>query len=107
MNPGSLRRILFPIIEKAAGQFDFIHPSHKQLFRLAEQEEIIGKITGKLRCPLFVKPVRAGSSIGITRVENEKELPDTGKTRSTPILTPSLWPGSSDNSRNPAAERHL
>ncbi len=29
----------------------------------------------------------------------------TGKTRSTPILTPSLWPGSSDNSRNPAAER--
>ncbi|MDE7019410.1 MAG: D-alanine--D-serine ligase VanG, partial [Lachnospiraceae bacterium] len=28
-------------------------------FRLAEREEIIGKIAGKLRCPLFVKPVRA------------------------------------------------
>lgn len=45
-------------------------------FRLAEREEIVGKIAGKLCCPLFVKPVRAGSSIGITRVANEKELPD-------------------------------
>ena len=27
-----------------------------------------------LKMPLFVKPVRLGSSIGITRVENEKEL---------------------------------
>lgn len=33
-------------------------------------------VTEQLRYPLFVKPLRAGSSFGITKVAEEKELPD-------------------------------
>jgi D-alanine-D-alanine ligase len=37
-------------------------------------EDIMKTINKNLKMPLFVKPARLGSSIGITRVENEKEL---------------------------------
>lgn len=37
-------------------------------------EDILKTIKKNLNMPLFVKPARLGSSIGITRVENEREL---------------------------------
>lgn len=39
-----------------------------------KKDEIISEIKSYLRFPLFVKPPRLGSSIGITRAKNEKEL---------------------------------
>lgn len=45
-------------------------------FREAEQEDIRSKIAETLNYPLFVKPVRAGSSIGISRVDSEQEIAD-------------------------------
>ncbi|MBG9983977.1 D-alanine--D-alanine ligase [Aerococcaceae bacterium DSM 111022] len=39
-----------------------------------EQEELIQKCEGSLLYPLFVKPANMGSSVGISRVENEEEL---------------------------------
>ncbi len=38
------------------------------------KEKIIADIKSKLRFPLFIKPPRLGSSIGILRAENEKDL---------------------------------
>lgn len=43
-------------------------------FRESEKEETLEKICGSLTFPLFVKPVRAGSSFGISRITEEKEL---------------------------------
>lgn len=43
-------------------------------FRQTEKADAQKEIRGKLRYPLFVKPVRGGSSIGITRVSAENEL---------------------------------
>lgn len=39
-----------------------------------KKEEILEDIKKKLKYPLFVKPARLGSSIGIKKVKNEKEL---------------------------------
>lgn len=41
---------------------------------LSKKEEIIKEIKEKLRFPMFVKPARLGSSIGIRKVKEEKEL---------------------------------
>ena len=43
-------------------------------FRRFEKEMAVGEIKKKLRCPLFVKPVRAGSSFGITRINEMCQL---------------------------------
>lgn len=34
----------------------------------------MGEIAAKLRCPIFVKPLRAGSSFGITKISSMEEL---------------------------------
>ncbi|MBG9988912.1 D-alanine--D-alanine ligase [Aerococcaceae bacterium DSM 111176] len=39
-----------------------------------EQQELIQQCEGSLLYPLFVKPANMGSSVGISRVENEAEL---------------------------------
>ena len=38
------------------------------------EKKIVAEIEQKLRYPLFVKPVHLGSSIGVRKVKNEKEL---------------------------------
>lgn len=38
-------------------------------------DEEVGKAASEIGYPLFVKPVRAGSSFGITKVSEERELP--------------------------------
>ena len=38
-------------------------------------KDMLFDITQKLKYPLFVKPVRAGSSFGITKIKNQDELP--------------------------------
>lgn len=43
-------------------------------FRQPEKEAAIKEMEGKLDYPLFVKPVRAGSSFGITRVTEQTKL---------------------------------
>ena len=43
-------------------------------FRQSEKEAAIKKIQGNLTYPLFVKPVRAGSSFGITRINEQTKL---------------------------------
>ncbi|MCA9346400.1 D-alanine--D-alanine ligase [Candidatus Saccharibacteria bacterium] len=40
----------------------------------AQSKTWVGTILKELKTPLFVKPARLGSSIGITKVNNEKEL---------------------------------
>ena len=45
-------------------------------FRHFRREEAMQQIADKLAYPLFVKPVRAGSSFGITRVGSAAELDD-------------------------------
>lgn len=42
----------------------------------SDKQGIITKISKNLNYPVFVKPVHLGSSIGISRVESEKELQD-------------------------------
>ena len=42
----------------------------------ADEKEIRASIEKKLRYPLFVKPVHLGSSFGVSKVKNEKELLD-------------------------------
>lgn len=43
-------------------------------FRQADQEAACRKVKESLSCPLFVKPLRAGSSLGITRIMKMQEL---------------------------------
>ena len=43
-------------------------------FRQVEQEAACRKVKETLSCPLFVKPLRAGSSLGITRITKMQEL---------------------------------
>lgn len=43
-------------------------------FQQYEKEEALKKIGEELQYPLFVKPVRAGSSFGITRVAKQEQL---------------------------------
>ena len=43
-------------------------------FRRFEKETAYREIKKKLCCPLFVKPVRSGSSFGITRINEMKQL---------------------------------
>lgn len=47
---------------------------HKNEFEKRKKEEIFKEIEQKLSYPLFVKPNRLGSSIGISKVNNQKEL---------------------------------
>lgn len=47
---------------------------HKNEFERKKKEEIFKEIEQKLFYPLFVKPNKLGSSIGISRVNNQKEL---------------------------------
>lgn len=49
-------------------------------FRQFEKEAALIEIEKNLRYPLFVKPVRAGSSFGITKVNVERELYDAIET---------------------------
>lgn len=44
------------------------------VFRHSEETDAIRKITSELVCPLFVKPVRAGSSFGITKITAMEDL---------------------------------
>lgn len=39
-----------------------------------DKEKLISSIRSKLQFPLFIKPPRLGSSVGISRAKNEKEL---------------------------------
>ena len=43
-------------------------------FGRADREAGKGEIAAKLRCPIFVKPLRAGSSFGITKISSMEEL---------------------------------
>lgn len=43
-------------------------------FGCADREEGKREIAAKLRCPIFVKPLRAGSSFGITKISSMEEL---------------------------------
>ena len=43
-------------------------------FRQADQAAACRKVKESLSCPLFVKPLRAGSSLGITRITKMQEL---------------------------------
>ncbi len=45
-------------------------------FDTENQNEVIKKITETLIFPIFVKPTKAGSSIGISKVKEVKDLPD-------------------------------
>jgi len=53
-------------------QGDYLYFS-KEKWR-KEKEVIIEEIEGKLDYPLFIKPSRSGSSIGINRAENKEQL---------------------------------
>lgn len=44
-------------------------------FRKTNEDASISKINSELNYPLFVKPLRAGSSFGITKVSEKKDLP--------------------------------
>lgn len=43
-------------------------------FCRAEKEAALAEIDASLSCPLFVKPVRSGSSLGITRITDKAKL---------------------------------
>lgn len=47
-----------------------------EVFRQSDKAAITDQIAEKLRYPLFVKPVRSGSSVGITRLKTPEELSD-------------------------------
>ncbi len=51
---------------------EFIH--FTRLDWNADKEKLIAEITKKLKWPMFVKPPLLGSSIGITKVDDEKQL---------------------------------
>jgi D-alanine-D-alanine ligase len=40
-----------------------------------EPKKVIKEIESKLKCPVFVKPANLGSSVGISKARNRKELP--------------------------------
>ena len=40
-----------------------------------ERERVVRAITNALRLPYFVKPANAGSSVGVTKVKNDADLP--------------------------------
>lgn len=41
-----------------------------------DENSVLSDIESKLKYPLYIKPARGGSSVGINRVENKKELKD-------------------------------
>ena len=45
-------------------------------------DEIVIKAVGKLKFPMFVKPSNSGSSVGVTKAHNEKELKEAIKVAS-------------------------
>lgn len=56
---------------------DILTPKYEYLYDSTFAEKgtlIISEISKSLKYPLFVKPARLGSSIGISRVESEREL---------------------------------
>lgn len=60
---------------RLAAQGGVAVPRSVELDRLMSDAALVEAVSD-LRYPLFVKPVRAGSSYGITRVTREEELPD-------------------------------
>ena len=46
-----------------------------RVFRRGESLDRMARTAERLGCPVFVKPVRAGSSFGITKVERGEQLP--------------------------------
>lgn len=67
------------IAHKMAGLAGIKTPASIVLDQKTAEEELL-PLTGGLNCPLFVKPVNAGSSLGITKVMSKKELPDAVRT---------------------------
>ena len=59
-------------IKKAENQYIYIDENFNE-YKL-DLKDIIGKITEKLKFPLFVKPSNSGSSIGIVKVKQSSEL---------------------------------
>jgi D-alanine-D-alanine ligase len=66
------------VLSKQIAQMnDITTPKYEFLFSSTFAEKgtlIIGELSKSLKYPLFVKPARLGSSIGISRVETEREL---------------------------------
>jgi D-alanine-D-alanine ligase len=66
------------VLSKQVAKTNQIDTSETVYFTASEynnwHQEILKTINTNLKMPLFVKPSRLGSSIGISKVENEKEL---------------------------------
>ena len=59
--------IFLPMRREFPSEIRFLWPR-------ADREAGKGEIAAKLRCPIFVKPLRAGSSFGITKISSMEEL---------------------------------
>ena len=59
------------ILARAAG----ISVPKSVAFQKFEKERAISRVNQELKYPLFVKPVKAGSSFGITKIYESKDLP--------------------------------
>jgi D-alanine-D-alanine ligase len=67
-------KILMKSVFKAAGipivEYDWLTRKEWE----TNPDAVVARLTGKLRYPMFVKPCNLGSSVGISRAENEAEL---------------------------------
>lgn len=53
---------------------DYIYVNDNFDEEILELSDIIKKITNKIKFPMFIKPSNSGSSVGINKAHNEKEL---------------------------------
>lgn len=71
----SMDKVYMKLIAKDAGvpqaKYMWFHKTE-----LAQMAKVIGKVVKKIGYPCFVKPANAGSSVGISKARNDKELED-------------------------------
>jgi D-alanine-D-alanine ligase len=62
------------LIQKNIPTPDFV--STKEIDYIKNKDRILNEVSNKLKYPVFVKPTKAGSSIGISKVDEEENLLD-------------------------------
>ena len=69
-----LKQANYIYIRKYKNNYNYIYINENFEEEIMSKEEIVGKITKKLKFPMFIKPSNSGSSVGINKADNEEEL---------------------------------
>lgn len=71
-NRAGLKQAKYEYIRKYKDNYIYVDKTFNE--EILELSEVVEKIANNLKFPMFIKPANSGSSVGINKVKNKKEL---------------------------------